>query len=209
MDIIWTPLCIFGLYLVAGKMASIFEENSEISDFEGFTEEDLAVNISVVPDSDPDSSDIEVSSVGSSDISDLGESEDEHVENLNVNAPNLTWTTNLGDVTVDPFEQDSRPNLPENFDVSAATPLNYFELLFKTKMFREIVTHTNNYAVFKRDETRAQKNEPDYVDNMWVNTSVDEMRAFFWMNVIMGITNLPGFKLYWHKDSFLGNAGIK
>ena len=30
-------------------MASISEENSEISDFEGFTEEDLAVNISVVP----------------------------------------------------------------------------------------------------------------------------------------------------------------
>ena len=46
---------------MAGKMASISEENSEISDFEGFTEEDLAVDISVVPDSDPDSSDIEVS----------------------------------------------------------------------------------------------------------------------------------------------------
>ena len=126
---------------------------------------------------------------------------------MNANAPNLTWTTNFGDVTVGPFEQDSGPNLPENFDVSAATPLNYFELLFKPEMFREIVTHTNNYAVFKRDETRAQKNEPDYVDNMWVNTSVDEMRAFFGMNVIMGINNLPGYKLYWHKDSFLGNAG--
>ena len=62
-------------------------------------------------------------------------------------------------------------------------------------MFREIVTHTNNYAVFKRDKTRAQKNEPDYVDNMWVNTSVDEMRAFFGKNLIMGINNLPGYKL--------------
>ena len=73
---------------MAGKMASISEENSKISDFEGFTEEDLAVNISVVPDSGPDSSDIKVSSVGSSDISDFGESEDENVENLNANAPN-------------------------------------------------------------------------------------------------------------------------
>ena len=112
MDIIWTLLCNFGLYLVVGKMASISEENSEISDFEGFTEEDLPVNISIVPDSDPDSSDIEVSSVGSSDISDFGESEDENVENLNANSPNLTWTTNFEDVTVDPFEQDSGPNLP-------------------------------------------------------------------------------------------------
>ena len=52
-------------------MASISEKNSDISDFEGFTEENLAVNISFVPDWDPDSSDIEVSSVGSSDISDF------------------------------------------------------------------------------------------------------------------------------------------
>ena len=150
---------------MAGKIASISEENSDISDFEGFTEEDLAVNISVVPDSDPESSDIQASSVGSSDISDFGESEDENAENLNANAPNLTWTTNFGDVTVDPFKQDSGPNLPENFDVFAATPLNYLELLFKLEMFKEIVTHTNNYALFKRDETRAKKNDPDYVDN--------------------------------------------
>ena len=72
MDIMWTLLWIIGLCSVAGKMASISEGNSDISDFEGFTEEDLVENISVVPDSDPDSSDIEVSSVGSSDISDLG-----------------------------------------------------------------------------------------------------------------------------------------
>ena len=48
MDIKWTLLWIIGLYLVAGKMASISEGNSDISDFEGFTEEDLVENISVV-----------------------------------------------------------------------------------------------------------------------------------------------------------------
>ena len=37
-----------GLCSVAGKMASISEENNGISDFEGFTEKDLADNISVV-----------------------------------------------------------------------------------------------------------------------------------------------------------------
>ena len=60
MDIKWTLLWIIGLCLVAGKMASISEGNSDISDFEGFTEEDLVENIPVVPDSDPDSSDIDV-----------------------------------------------------------------------------------------------------------------------------------------------------
>ena len=41
MDIMWTLLWIIGLCSVAGKMASISEGNSDISDFEGFTEEDL------------------------------------------------------------------------------------------------------------------------------------------------------------------------
>ena len=38
----WTLLWIFGLCSVAGKMASISEENNDISDFEAFTEKDLA-----------------------------------------------------------------------------------------------------------------------------------------------------------------------
>ena len=37
----WTLLWIFGLCSVAGKIASISEENSDISDLEGFTEGDL------------------------------------------------------------------------------------------------------------------------------------------------------------------------
>ena len=109
----WTLLWIIGLCSVAGKMASISEGNSDISDFEGFTEEDLVDKISVVPDSDPDSSDIEVSSVGSSDISDLGKPEDEtlNIANNDVNVPQeATWTTNFSDVNVDAFEQPSDPH---------------------------------------------------------------------------------------------------
>ena len=140
--ILWEQHCQFLDYVLwQEKMASILGENSDISYLEGFTEEDLADKISVVPDSDPYSSDIEVSSVGSSDISDFGECEDENAENLNVNSPHSTWKMNFGNVTVDPFEQDSGPKLPENFDVSAATLLNFFELLFKPEMFREIVIH--------------------------------------------------------------------
>ena len=45
---------------------AMFEENSsDNSDFEGFLEQDLVDNVSVVPDSDPGLSDIEVSSVES------------------------------------------------------------------------------------------------------------------------------------------------
>ena len=115
MDIKWALLWIIGFCSVAGKMASISEGNCDISDFEGFTEEDLVENISVVPDSDPDSSDIELSPVGTSDISDLGEPEDEtlNIVNNDVNVrQEATWTTNFGDVSVDAFEHPSGSDLP-------------------------------------------------------------------------------------------------
>ena len=44
----WT-LVDFWIMFSGRKMASVSEENSDISDFKGFTEEDLADNISVVP----------------------------------------------------------------------------------------------------------------------------------------------------------------
>lgn len=179
---------------VSGDSAfAMFEENSsDNSDFEGFLEEDLVDNVSVVPDSDPGLSDIEVSSVESWDISDIGDIDDVNdnddlgeVQDGNANdqddntantAQNLTWTTNFGDVVVDAFEQVTGPNLPPGFDTTTAKPLDYFELLFKPEMFEEIVTHTNNYALFKRDEVRAKRNNPDYIDQKWSETFVAEIR---------------------------------
>ena len=207
-------------------VSAIFEENSsDNSDFEGFLEEDLVDNISVVPFSDPGLSDIEVSSIESGDISDIGDIDDVNdnddlgeVQDGNANdqddntvntAQNLTWTTYFGDVVVDAFEKVTGPNLPPGFDTTTATPLDYFGLLFKPEMFEEIVTHTNNYALFKRDEVRAKRNNPDYIHEKWSETFVVEIRALFSVNIIMGITNLPQYYLYWHHDKFLGNAGIK
>ena len=76
-------------------------------------------------------------------------------------------------------------------------------------MYGKIVNHTNNYAVFKRDEIRTKTNEPEYADPRWSNTSVPEMRALFGINILMGINTLLQYHLYWHKDKFMGNAGVK
>ena len=46
--------------------------------------------------------------------------------------------TYFNDITVQPFTQDSGPCLPENFDVSVATALDYFKLLFKPEIFSDI-----------------------------------------------------------------------
>ena len=83
------------------------DENSDISDFIGFTEEDLVDNISVVQDSDPNYSDVEISSVESMDISDFGESEDGTMNSdVDVDVPQeIVWTDNFRDVALDPFEK--------------------------------------------------------------------------------------------------------
>ena len=66
----------------------------------------------------------------------------------NANIPN--WTTNFTDITIEPFTQDSGPSLPENFDVSLATALDYFNLLFKPEIISDIKDHTSANAIFKQ-----------------------------------------------------------
>ena len=118
---------------------TIVEYNlDENSDSEGYKNEDIGDNESIVPDSDPNYSDIEVSSVGSSEVSsdhtDLGDELDDNGPNTindatvitNANIPN--WTTNFTDITIEPFAQNSCPCLPENFDVSVATIFDHFNL---------------------------------------------------------------------------------
>ena len=62
---------------MAENNTSVEYNLNENYDSEGYKNEDIEDNVSIVPDSDPDSSDIEVSSVGSSEVSsdhtDLGD----------------------------------------------------------------------------------------------------------------------------------------
>ena len=65
---------------MAEDQGSIDLNSDENSHFEGFNSDDIGDRESIVPDSEPGTSDIEVSSVRSSDLSDLGEEEDENAE---------------------------------------------------------------------------------------------------------------------------------
>ena len=44
------------------------------------------------------------------------------------------WTQNLGGLP-DNFTQESGPKLADGFDTAVATPIEYFELLFKPEIF--------------------------------------------------------------------------
>ena len=78
------------------------DENGDMSNFEGFKNEKLE-DITVVPDSKPDRSGIDVSSFGSSDISDFGANQDKKLNVGDTTRPNIhenpTHTTTFNDKT--------------------------------------------------------------------------------------------------------------
>ena len=131
------------------------------SDSEGYKNEDIGDNESIVPDSDPNSSDIEVSSVGLVKflmiILILG---------MNWMTMDLTPLMMLLSLPMQSFLTGQLTSLKYQFspllrilvpinlktDVSLATALDYFNLLFKPEIFSDIEDHTNNYAIFKQEE---------------------------------------------------------
>ena len=90
-----------------------------------------------------------------------------------------------------------------------ATALDYFNQLFKPEIFRDIKDHINNYAIFKQEEIQRNKNNPDYVDIVWQETTVEESKALFCINILIGLNTLSQYKLYWHQNDYIGNSGVK
>ena len=143
--------------------ALLISEGSN-SEFVGFNPEEITIENDFVPDSDPDS-DIMVSSVDTDDLSDLGEEERADGNDINLNGENgevqPEWSQNFRDIQIDDFTNDFGPVLPDTFDVATATPIDYFNLLFKPEIFNQIRDHTNNYAIYRRDEHRTATQNPD------------------------------------------------
>ena len=132
----------------------------ENSDSEGYRNEDKGDNESIVPDSDPNSLDIEVLSVGSSEVS--SDHTDFEVNWMTMDLtllmmllslPMQTLLTSLTSL-IESFTQDSGPCLPKYFHISVATALDYFNLLFKPEIFSDIKDQTSNHSIFKQEEGR-------------------------------------------------------
>ena len=163
---------------------------NESSDSKGYKNEDIRDNESIVPDSDPNSSEFKVPSVVSSEISsdhtDFGGGWDDKgpitVNDATViaSANILNWTTNFTDISVEPFTQDSGPSLPENCDISVAKALDYLSLFFKPEIFRDIKDHTTNYTIFKQEKIGGNRNNHDYFDSVWQGTHSLRIKSHIW-----------------------------
>ena len=74
---------------------------------------------------------------------------------IDLHADPPEWSTDLVPIQVPPFNSQSGPNLPNNWDTHSS-PLKYFQLFFTPDIIQDNVMYTNSYAelsIKKKRET--------------------------------------------------------
>ena len=117
------------------------------------------------------------------------------------------WTQNFSQIHVNQFTGPIGTNFPVNFDTTTASLLEYFQLFFSNDVFECICNNTNKFKKFCVEQKKITS--PDYKEQIWYDTNVNEMRAYFGLAVLFGLLNQPRYRNYWSKDPFLGNPGVQ
>ena len=162
-------------------MAALFDSDSEEEEFIGFTVEPGFERNN--PESE---SDVSVLSVNTEDLSDLDLSDQESGKE-----DKQEWNKDPGPVVVNPFVA----NTGRVRDIRRYSTLNFFNLMFKNSNFDRIAEETNRYA------RQAMETKPDPA---WRETDAKEVEAFFALNILFGIKQLPEVYSYWSKNQLLG-----
>lgn len=103
---------------------------------------------------------------------------------------NEQWNSNCDAVNVNAFVRRSGPVT----DVTGTSALYFFKLPFKEENFDQIAVETNRYA----QQSIAEKADP-----LWYETTANEIRTFFAVNILFGIKQLPEIHAYWSTNPFL------
>lgn len=174
----------------------MFDSESESSDFEGFTNNDLGANIHL---SDNEGSDISVSTVSTVNTADLSDFSDEDSD-FNVDIIDCPkWKKELSSIKIHDFRMPVGPSKILSKDKNE---LDFFDIVFPPELYVLLADETNRYA-------RQSQVKKDKVDKTWKPTSAVEIRAFLGMHVYMSIVKLPSYKMYWSTDSYYGDFKIK
>ena len=136
-------------------------------------------------------SDIDVSEVeDESDENDTSGSESEGDEPVE-------WTNCLRNIHMEDFTSPAGIT----FEIgNEAQESDIFKLFFNDEILHVIVQETNRYA--------RQKLVGEALDK-WQDVTLDEVKAFLGVSVVMGLNPLPSTADYWSSDPFFGNEGIQ
>ena len=174
-------------------MAESSSEDSDTREFYALLEKHTTFPRGFFPE-DP-GSDVELSSIDSSDSDDGGSefdlsSDDDAIASSSVNMEG-EWHTRVADPVVQPFTAHVGPREPLHFD---ARPLDYFMQVMPEEIFVLMRDETNRYA-----EQRGRTFQP---------TTVPEMKAYLAIHLKMGIIVLPSYRDYWSSDPDLHQASV-
>ena len=112
------------------------------------------------------------------------------------NPPTSASTTPTHTHRVDPFRQHFGPThvLP-----STTKAIDFFGQVFDDDLFRHIVDQTNLYAL---------QNPPSSSRYRWFDTSVEELKAFIGVRILMGFNVRHSYRDYWSQDPYLGAPAV-
>ena len=191
---------------MAKDQGNIDLNSDEDSDFEGFNSDEIGSQLYQIQSQALQTLKFLVSSVGYSDLSDLGEEEDENAEiddGGGVGEVNPIWTTNFT-LFLKKVVLHCLITLMLLLQVHWITLTCYSNMkLLKTSK------STQTAMDYLREEIQQEQNNPNYTDALWEETTVPELKALYSINIIMGISDLPQFTFYWHQNDSIGNTGIK
>ncbi|XP_015772176.1 PREDICTED: piggyBac transposable element-derived protein 4-like [Acropora digitifera] len=152
------------------------------------------------------SSDEEMSNEDSDiDVSELEDESDENDESGSKSASgsesesdeSVEWTDRLQNIHLEDFTSP----VGITFEIgNEASELDVFKKLSNDEILNVIVRETNRYA--------RQKLAGDVLDK-WQDVTLEEIKAFLGVSVVMGVNILPSICDYWSINQFLGNEGIQ
>nr|XP_023397070.1 piggyBac transposable element-derived protein 4-like isoform X1 [Loxodonta africana]XP_023397071.1 piggyBac transposable element-derived protein 4-like isoform X1 [Loxodonta africana]XP_023397072.1 piggyBac transposable element-derived protein 4-like isoform X1 [Loxodonta africana]XP_023397073.1 piggyBac transposable element-derived protein 4-like isoform X1 [Loxodonta africana]XP_023397074.1 piggyBac transposable element-derived protein 4-like isoform X1 [Loxodonta africana]XP_023397075.1 len=87
------------------------------------------------------------------------------------------------------------------------TEVDYFLSVFTEEMLETIKDQTNLYATQERT-TRSRGQEIRRPTQNWQPTTVEEIKAYIAVHIVMGIHVLPELRYYWSSDPSLGVASV-
>ena len=99
------------------------------------------------------------------------------------------WSNHLEDFVPEDFDSTTeiKANVPEGSKADF-----FFGLVFGISDL--IVMETNCYVRQANNADRLAK---------WIDTTIEEMKAFFCLVIMMGINSLPQLAMYWRENPFL------
>ena len=109
-------------------------------------------------------------------------------------------------IHVHQFTGSGEVHLPDNFDTSKATALDYWKLTVTNETIAKIVENTNSYFRYKLQQKRIT--QPDYVDRTWFDLSAQECNAFLGMSIVMAVSGVKRYRYIWSSNKYIRNEGL-